>query len=68
MSLRTFHLFFIVLCIMGADLVGAWALWGYGGSRDPGMLALGIVSIGGGLGLIGYAIHVYKLMERAHIH
>ena len=26
------------------------------------------IAIGGGLGLIGYAVHVYKMLERANIH
>jgi hypothetical protein len=68
MSLRTVHLAFITLCIMGADLAGAWAIHTYGMTHDPIMLSLGTLLVAGGLGLVAYAVHVVKYFDRAHLH
>ncbi len=67
MSLRSFHLTFILLAIVGADLFGAWAVWYYVQQKDAMILTLGIVSLLGGLGLIVYAIKLVRQLDRAHI-
>lgn len=64
MSLRAFHLFFIILCIMGADLIGVLALRMHSETGSTAMLATGILTIAGGLGLIGYFAHIAKLLDR----
>lgn len=66
-SLKNFHLLFILLAIVGADLFGVWAVYQYAGSRDPATLALGIISLVGGLGLVVYALSVVRKFERLHI-
>ena len=68
MSLRTFHLVFIFLVILGADLFGIWAVWQYVVGGDLFVLALGCLTILGGLGLILYAVRFIKQMNAANIH
>jgi len=67
LSLRTFHLVFILIAIAGADLFGGWAVHTYQTTHDPMTLMLGIVSFVGGLGLIGYGLWVVAKFDRAHI-
>ena len=67
MSLRKVHLVFILLAIVGADLFGAWAVWSYAGTRDGLVLAMGILSLVGGFGLIVYAYRLVRGMDEAHI-
>ena len=64
MSLRNFHLLFILLVFMGADLFGGWALWRHAQYGDPQLLAMGIVSLVGGLGLAVYAWRLVRGFER----
>jgi len=67
MSLRTFHLVFILLAIVGADLFGAWAIWTFAGTKDGLVLGMGILSLVGGFGLIWYAYRLVQGMDTAHI-
>ena len=67
MSLRTFHLVFILVAIMGADLFGGWAVREYRATGDPLTLTLGIVSMIGGLGLAAYAIRFVRMIERERL-
>ncbi len=68
MSLRTFHLVFILCAIVCADMFGAWAIWHYPVTDDLASLVLGIVALVGGLALTVYAIAFVRRMERAHLH
>jgi uncharacterized membrane protein YqjE len=68
MSLRIFHLLFILLAIVGADFFGVWSIWYYTRTEDVLTLSLGIFSILGSLGLIWYAIKVVKHLDRLQIH
>jgi drug/metabolite transporter superfamily protein YnfA len=68
LSLRSFHLFFILAAIVGADLFGVWAVWFHMRENDPLILALGIGAILGGLGLIFYAVRLVRSLDRAQIH
>jgi hypothetical protein len=65
MSLRTFHLVFILLAIMGADLYGGWAIREYHESGGTTILLLGIACLIGGLGLAAYSIRFVRWMDRA---
>lgn len=67
MSLRWFHLVFLLFAIMGADLFGGWALHEYFTANDRAMLGLGVVSLIGGLGLAGYVFWFVRKAERAHL-
>jgi hypothetical protein len=66
-SLRAFHLLFILVAIMGADLFGGWAVHEYRASGDVAMLWLGIVCMAGGLGLAAYSIRFVQMMDRTHV-
>jgi hypothetical protein len=67
MSLRTFHLVFILLAIVGADLFGAWAVWNFAGTGDYLILILGVISVLGGFGLIWYAFRFVRKMNEQRI-
>ena len=67
LSLRSFHLVFILLVVVGADLFGAWSVWYYAEQKDAGVLVLGILAVLGGFGLIWYAIKLVRGMDNAHI-
>ncbi len=67
MSLRSFHMMFILLAIMGADLFGGWAIRDYRHNGDPTTLALGIISMVGGLGLAVYALFLVRRLDREKI-
>jgi hypothetical protein len=66
-SLRSFHLVFLLVAIVGADLFGAWAVWQYVEQKDGMMLALGIIAVLGGLGLIWYAFKLVRQLDRANV-
>ena len=68
MSLRFFHLCFILLVIIGADFFGVWSVWNYTRTEDVVTLGLGIFSILGGLGLLWYAVKLVKSFDRLQIH
>ena len=67
MSLRRFHLAFILFAIMGADLFGGWSVNEYGKTGSTSTLLLGIACMVGGLGLAVYSIRVVSLMDRVGI-
>lgn len=67
MSLRTFHLIFILLAIVCAELFGAREFWLYSLTKDAAALWLGVVSVLGGLGLSVYALFFVRKMDAAHI-
>jgi hypothetical protein len=67
LSLRSFHLLFILLAIVGADLFGVWAVWDWARGGDVLTLTLGIVALLGGLGLLFYALRLVRSLDRAHI-
>lgn len=67
MSLRTFHLVFILAAIVCADLFGAWSIWHYPLTGDVLSLALGILTLAGGLALTAYAVLFVRGMKRAGI-
>ena len=68
LSLRTFHLSFILLSILGADLFAIWTVWQYTLHGEWPILIAGAVSILGGLGLVFYAVRLVRGFDQAHIH
>ena len=64
MSLRNFHLIFILLVFMGADLFGSWAIWNYRQTGDLVSLVMGVISLVGGLGLAVYGWRLVQGLER----
>lgn len=67
MSLRTFHLLFILCAIVLADMFGAWAVYNYPATGDAALLWMGIPALLGGLALCVYAYFFVRRMDRAHI-
>ena len=67
LSLRSFHLVFLLMAIVGADLFGAWAVWQYVEHKDGMILTLGIIAVLGGLGLIWYAFKLVRQLDRANV-
>jgi hypothetical protein len=65
MSLRSFHLLFILTAMVGADLFALWAVWNWIATRDGGMLGLGILAVLGGLGLLAYAVRMSRKLDEA---
>ena len=65
MSLKAFHIVFIVVSTLLAFGFGAWALKQYFSQRSTTDLALGIASLVLGLGLIWYG--KYFLRKLKHI-
>ena len=68
MSLRWFHMLFILLVIVSADMFGAWGLWNYyhGGGNQP--LLLGIGGLIAGIGLACYVPWMVNKLDHAHIY
>lgn len=67
MSLRTFHLVFMIAVIMLAELFGGWAVREYRNVGDPGTLWLGIASFAAGLGLAGYVLWFVRKADAQHL-
>ena len=67
LSLRTVHLVFILIAIIGAEMFGAWAIYHHPGLDSP-MMWLGIATLLGGLGLCWYAYSFVRKMDQADIH
>ena len=67
MSLRTFHMVFILLVMMCADLFGGWALHRWQDQGEPLILALGVMGFAAGLVLAGYALWLYTELQRRHV-
>ncbi len=67
MSLRTFHLIFILLVIVTAELFGARELWYYQQTRDLATLWMGILALAGGLLLSVYALMFVRKMDAAGV-
>lgn len=68
LSLRGFHLLFILIAIGGADVFGVWALRDYDRTGSVTMFVLGVLTLAGGVALMVYAYLFVRKMDRAHIH
>lgn len=67
MSLRTFHLVFILIAIVAGDMFGAWTIYYYPQLNDNTLLALGLITILGSFGLIFYAMKLIEKLNKANI-
>lgn len=64
MSLKAFHLVFIIASILLAFGFAAWSLMNYRSpSGSASDLAIGLGSLAVGLGLIGYEIYFLKKLK-----
>lgn len=63
MSLKNFHLVFIILAVIAADMFGAWAIW-HRSVLDGLTVGLGVASLVCGLALALYGLYFVRKMER----
>lgn len=63
MGLKTFHLVFIIIAIIAADMFGAWAIW-HRATLDGLTVGLGVFTLLGGLALTVYAFYFVRKAER----
>jgi len=63
MSLKAFHIVFIVLSILMAFFCGIWLLHEYADTRDAAQLVVGIVLILSGGALICYGKSVLRKLK-----
>jgi hypothetical protein len=60
MSLRAFHIVFIVVSVALSAFVAAWGLREYRTAHSNGALALAAVFFVGGVTLVAYGVHAAK--------
>jgi hypothetical protein len=59
MSLRIFHIIFVMVCVALSIWVGVWGIRGYMLDHNTGALALGIVFFASAAALAYYGMKVY---------
>ncbi|MEK6799599.1 MAG: hypothetical protein AABZ12_11585 [Planctomycetota bacterium] len=67
LSLRGFHLLFIIVVIVAADMFGAWGVYTHTQTGEDAALYVGILSFLGSFALIAYAIWLVRKLDRAHV-
>ena len=60
MSLKAFHLVFVILSIMFSLVFGIWAVLSYVSSGETSKLVLGIISLAGTVGMSIYLFFFLK--------
>jgi len=60
MSLKAFHIFFIVLSALMCFGIGAFLLQAYAGNGETGKLVQGVVCVAAGIGLLEYGRRFLK--------
>ncbi len=63
MSLKTFHIVFIVFSVLLAFGVAVWAFQSYAGNGNTMMIVAGIASAVIGIGLIIYGVKFLKKLK-----
>jgi len=66
-SLRTFHLIFILIVIVSAEMFAMRELWYYQQTGEIATLSMGLLSLIGGLGLSVYSLFFVRKMDSAEI-
>ena len=61
MSLKAFHLVFIILSILFSLVFGMWAVLSYGSSEKTAELVLGIISL---VGTVGMSIYLFFFLKK----
>ena len=67
MSLKAFHIFFIVVSILFAFGFGAWGLRAHGAGRDGMILVLAVLSVAAGLALIVYLVAFIRKLRNPRL-
>jgi hypothetical protein len=63
MSLRVFHVIFIVICIALCVAVAMWGIREYLATRNAGAIAMTVVFLGAGTALITYAKRAFRKLR-----
>ncbi len=63
MSLRIFHIIFVMVCVALSIWVGVWGIRGYMLDRNTGALILGLVFFASGAVLAYYGTKVYAKLR-----
>ncbi len=63
MSLKVFHIVFIVVCIALSLWVGVWGIRDYMAERSTGALTLAILFLAGGLVLVLYGRRAFEKLR-----
>lgn len=63
MSLKVFHIVFVVVCVLLSLYVGVWGIRDYVAERSVGALVLGILFLGSGLVLIVYGRKAFEKLR-----
>jgi|TARA_B100001105_G_C22331036_1_gene416944 hypothetical protein len=61
MSLKAFHLVFIILSILFTLMFGIWGVMNHGSSGKTAELVMGILSL---IGTIGLSIYLYFFLKK----
>mgnify|MGYP001289646941 CR=1 FL=1 len=64
MSLKAFHIVFIVISILLGFGIGTFCLWQWYDGADSSSLALGFIFLTSGVVLLAYSRHIIKKMEK----
>ena len=67
MSLRWFHMLFLLIVMVVADMFGAWAIYFHGKGDDPVILGMGILSLVTGLAIAAYVAWLVQKLDTAHV-
>jgi hypothetical protein len=63
MSLRIFHIIFVMICVALSVWVGVWGIRSWMADRNGGALALGVVFLASGLVLVLYGRRVFEKLR-----
>jgi DNA-binding transcriptional regulator of glucitol operon len=63
MSLRAFHIIFVIVCVALAVFVGTWGIREYQREGSTGGLALGIIFIVSAVALVIYGVRVFRKLK-----
>lgn len=63
MSLRIFHIVFVVVCVVFSLYVGVWGIQRFMADRSGSALALGILFLLTGVVLVIYGVRVFEKLK-----
>jgi hypothetical protein len=63
MSLKVFHIFFVIVCVGLSLYVGVWGIRDYMQERSVGALSLGILFLVSGLVLVLYGRRAFEKLR-----
>jgi len=67
MSLKAFHIVFIVFAVALMAFFAAWSLRAYARSGQYGELTLGVIAIAAGAGLLVYGVWFLRKIKHAKL-